>query len=56
MYFRIGRVLGFWVWHVEQVGAWGVSLSQDQAKAHARARILADRPNLAEFQLKQMSA
>ncbi len=54
MYFRIGRGFGFWVWHVEQVGVWGVSLSQEKAKACARASILADRPNLAEFRLKQM--
>ena len=55
MYFRIGQIFGFWVWHVEEVNAWGVALSQTEAKNRARASILAERPNLAEFRLEQMS-
>jgi len=47
MFIRVGRVLFFWVWHVDELSKWGVALSSRQAKADALKIIRAHRPELA---------
>ncbi len=56
MYVRIGRVLLFWIWHVELLNAWGVAATRARAEADAKACILAHRPDLAPARLEPVSA
>jgi hypothetical protein len=56
MFCRIGGLLVFWIWHTEQLNAWGFAPTRGKAEARAKARILARRPDLAQAKLEQVRA
>ncbi len=52
----IGGLLLFWIWHIEQLNAWGFAPTRGEAEARAKACILARRPDMAQAKLEQVRA